>query len=153
MDLNNYIITNSKDHQLSFPERKFRGAPTNTIDHVSFKVIHSIDKDCVTIPEWFKKLRFIALIDYCINNGLVHKDNIFYYFSHRLDPRNLKLDRIVFSQLGLVDLTNLSKILPAEDILEHVKFKPSEPYQTVDRPDKVCYFLHCEISWANEILK
>jgi hypothetical protein len=148
MDLNNYIMMNT--HEVPTSHKFGRG---EFINHVTFKVLHSADKDKHDfIPESFKELRVINLIDYCVENNVVHKNNIFYHLSHRVNPKNLQLNGIVFKFLSLVELTKLSKILPAEDILEYIKFKPSEPYHTVDRPDKVCYDLYCDVSWFGTLI-
>lgn len=143
MDLDSYIRMNTQE--VATAHKFGRG---EFVNHVTFKVLHSADKDKHNvIPESFKELRVINLIDYCIENDVVSKNNVFYHLSYRVNPNNLQLNGIVFKFLSLVQLTQLSKILPAEDILEFIKFKPSEPYHTVDRPDRVCYDLYCDVSW------
>jgi len=143
MDLNSYIKMNT--HEVNVQHKFGAGEYVN---HVIFKVLYSVDKyNGNIIPDSFKKLRFINLIEYCIENQIIHKDKVFYHLSYKLNPINLQLNGIVFKFLTLVELSKLSKILPAEDILEYIKFKPSEPYHTCDRPDRVCYDLYCDVSW------
>lgn len=143
MDLDSYIKLNTQE--VATAHKFGRG---EFVNHVTFKVLHSADKDKHNvIPEFFKELRVINLIDYCIENDVVSKNNVFYHLSYEVNPNNLQLNGIVFKILSLVQLTQLSKILPAEDILEFIKFKPSVPYHTVDRPDRVCYDLYCDVSW------
>ncbi len=140
MDLIGYIKMNVCD-----VPTKHRFGVGEYVSHITFKVLYSTDKDAI-IPYYFKKLRFIRLIDHCIENGIVNKNNIFYHLSPRHDPKNLQLNGIVFKYLSLVDLTTLSKILPAQDILEYIKFKASEPYRTIDS-DCVYYDLYCDVLW------
>jgi hypothetical protein len=145
MDMNGYIQINSQEVLTS---RRFGTFGTGEfVNHVTFKVLHSADKNGDFIPDWFKDQRVIRLIDHCVDNNIVHNKNIYYHISSNLEPGKLKLNGIVFKFLSLVDLTKLSEILPIQEILEFVKFKPSEPYHTVERPDKVCYDLYCFISW------
>jgi hypothetical protein len=142
MDMNGYIRMNS--HEVATSQKFGAG---EFVNHVTFKVLHSADKNDNLIPEWFKDQRVIRLIDYCVDNNIVHNKNIYYHMASNLEPGKLKLNGIAFKFLSLVDLTKLSKILPIQEIMEYVKFKPSVPYHTVDRPDKVCYDLYCFVSW------
>jgi len=143
MDIDGYIRMNTED-----VATKPRLTAGEFVNHVTFRVLYNLDngKDEI-IPSSFRQLRFIELIEYLINSQITNKNNIFYHLSYRYTSKYLQLDTVVFKFLTLVELNKLSMILPATDILEYIKFKPSEPYFMVDRPDKVCYDLYCEVSW------
>lgn len=145
MDLHGYIKMNAQE-----VATKPRMGAGEFVNHVTFKVLHGVDngKDEI-IPRFFKERRVIELIEHSINTNLVHKNNIFYHLSYKHSTKFLQLNTIVFKFLSLVELNKLSMFLPASDILEYVKFKISDPYTTVDRPDKVCYDLYCEVSWVD----
>lgn len=150
MDLNNYITTNPKNPSFNgLTAGKFeRGV---YIDQIQFKIVHGIDVNDQAIPKWFKDLRFMYLVDYCLNEHLVTKDNIFYHFSSRLHPENLMLSKLVFKSLSLKQLVQLSELLPAGDILEYIKFKPSEPYILNNDASKVNYDLVCYVAWDSTL--
>ena len=121
MDINKYIIDSS-----SFKTFEHE----NHLNQVQFKIVLGLDKNHVHIPKWFKDKRVVALIDYCIDNFIIDKNRVFYYFSHKYDPFDIKFLSFHFKEITLEQLTQLSNILPAPDLKEYIKFKPSEPYNT-----------------------
>jgi len=64
------------------------------------------------------------------NEFIIDKNRVFYNFSHRYDPFDIKFTSFSIKELTLEQLTELSNILPAPDLKEYIKFKPSEPYHT-----------------------
>lgn len=130
MDINRYISEN--------------GVSGNHLNQIQFKIVLGLDKDNVHIPKWFKDKRVVALIDYCINEHIIPKERIFYKFSYEMDPFDLKFVSFHIKELTLEQLTQLSHILPAPDLKELIKFKPSEPYHTpkftITKPDLSNYF-------------
>ena len=130
MDINRYINENRKSG--------------GYLNQIQFKIVLGLDKNNNHVPKWFADKRVIALIDYCINEHIVSKDRVFYKFSHELDPYDYKFVSFSFLELTLEQLTQLSNILPAPDLKELIKFKPSQPYHTpkftVTKPDLSNYF-------------
>lgn len=157
MNVNDYIITNSCEEvtvgntKKGFTYTFGRREPGFYVNQVNFRVVLGIDKNSDFIPSWFNKLRVIKLIDYCIDNYLVDKNQIFYHFSARLNKDYLQLSKIIFSGLSLKELEKLSHILPAEDILEYVKFKATDPY--INKSNIVKYDLICYTSWGTHDIK
>jgi hypothetical protein len=145
-DLDDYIKMNANE-----VATKPRIGEGFFVNHVIFKVLYSIDNsDNKIIPNFFREHKFIELIEHSINTGVTHKNNIFYHLSYKNGIKFLQLNTIVYKQLSLVELHKLSMFLPASDILEYVKFKVSDVYTTVDRPDRVCYDLYCEVFWVGK---
>ena len=64
----------------------------------------------------------------------------------------MQLSKIIFSNLSLKELNTLSQILPAEDILEYIKFKPTEPYIN-SKNNTIAYDLICYTSWGTDDIK
>ena len=77
MDINKYIIDNT--------------AGDKPLDQLKFKMVLGLDTENKHVPKWFKDKRVIALIDYCINEGIVDKNRVFYKFSFKYDPFDIKL--------------------------------------------------------------
>jgi hypothetical protein len=117
MDVNRYIIDNTDGGR-------------KPLNQIQFKMVLGLDKDNMHIPKWFKDKRVIALIDYCVSEFIIDKNRVFYEFSHRYDPFDIKFISFIIYELTLEQLTELSNILPAPDLKEYIKFKPSEPYHT-----------------------
>jgi len=114
MDINKYIIDNT--------------AGDKPLDQLKFKMVLGLDTENKHVPKWFKDKRVIALIDYCINEGIVDKNRVFYKFSFKYDPFDIKLINFTVFELGSDQLNQLSQLLPTPDLKEYIKFKVSEPY-------------------------
>lgn len=111
MDINKYITENK-----------------GLLNQVQFKIVLGMDMNNKHIPTWFKDKRVIALIDYCINEGLIDKNKIQYSFSHKYDPNDFKFISFKIYELSLDGLNQLSYLLPTPDLSDFIKFKTSEPY-------------------------
>lgn len=117
MDVNKYITDITKNG-------------LEPLNHINFRMVLNLDANNVHIPKWFKDKRVINLIDYCINEHIIDKNRIFYNFSFKYDPFNIKFVTFKIMDINLEQLTQLSHILPQPDLKELIKFKPSQPYHT-----------------------
>ena len=117
MDINRYIIDNTDSGR-------------KPLNQIKFKIVLGLDKDNTHIPKWFKDKRVIALIDYCVSEFIIDKNKVLYWFSYKYDAFDIKFISFLIQELTLEQLTQLSNILPAPDLKEYIKFKPSEPYHT-----------------------
>ena len=83
MDINKYIIDNSSGNKLPMSN-------DIRLNQIQFKIVLGLDVNDIHIPKWFKDKRVMALIDHCINEGIIDKNRILYRFSFRFDPNDIK---------------------------------------------------------------
>lgn len=105
----------------------------NTVDMITFNLVHAMDKEHIHIPDWHKEpiSVFDDLGEYYEDDGL----------GDIPDKGNLVLTRFGIVELSLETLMILSNILPTPDILEHIKLETTNPYTSPKNPQLQNYNL------------
>lgn len=113
MDINNYILdVGTRDNNNSY-----------LLNQTYFKIVYAMDINNQVISEKIRKTNIFEIIDYSIKNSIFDMRNIKYVFKYsKLIYNDLVIKEIVISDLNLIEVNELSKILPTPSVLEFIKF-------------------------------